>query len=98
MPSMYGVWDSDSDWDFIIDVAFSWSLWLLWFTCSCAFSCNADETHSFIGVPALSLLIASSSWLPSRPTTWLPVAFSLEAEGLSLVAVFFPVFLFSFCL
>src|SRR5260370_33779418 len=94
MPSISVAWDSD--WDFIIELAFSQSLWLLQLTCSCAFSCSANDTHNFIGVLTLSLFIASSSWLPSRPTTWLAVALSLATRGLGLVAGFFPVFLLGF--
>src|SRR5258708_13046500 len=77
-------------WVFCLSVAFSQSLWLLLLSCSCAFSCNADDTHSFSRVSPLSLFIASRSWLPSRPTTWLVAIFSFKLLGLGLFVVFLP--------
>src|SRR5260370_39999467 len=77
-------------------LAFSQSLWLLQFTCSCALLCNAEDTQSFIGVSSTSLLMASSSWLPSRPKTWLVVALFFVITGGGLAAFFFPGFLFGF--
>ncbi len=38
----------------------------------------------------LSLFIASRSWLPSRPTTWLVAIFSFKLLGLGLFVVFLP--------
>jgi len=83
-------------WVFCLDVAFSQSLWLLLLSCSWAFSCIADDTQSLSGVSPLSLFIASSSWFPLRPITWLVLVFSFEVLGLGLFGVFFPVFLFIF--
>src|SRR5260370_29633829 len=77
---------------FGLAVAFSWNLRLLLLTCSWAFSCIADETHSFIGVSPLSLLIASRSWFPSSPATWLVGVFSFGVVVLGLFMFLFPSF------
>src|SRR5258708_5870793 len=73
------------------DVAFLHSHWLLLLSCSWALSCIADDTRSFSRVLLLSLLITSSSWLPSSPTTWLVGVFSFGLLGFCLFKGFLPV-------